>query len=195
MYLEDGTGCENTKLMYPEDGTGCENTKLMYPEDGTGCENTKLMYLEDGTGCENSKLLYLEDGTGSENTKLMYLEDGTGCENSKLLYLEDGTGCENTKLRDFVPPRQILTTIKWQYSPAAAHGTLCKGNPLDTVARRWITASSPMQIIFNSLYSSSRTILKHDFSEQPSHIILGFTMNKHGKGIFYPYKGLHLNIL
>jgi len=65
-----------------------------------------------------------------------------------------------------------------------------------------------MKIIFNSLYSSSRTILKYDMSEQfshiilqydmseqSSHIILQFTMNKHGKGIFYPYKGLHLNVL
>jgi hypothetical protein len=111
------------------------------------------------------------------------------------MYLEDGTGSDNSKLRDFVPPRQILTTMKWQYSSAAAHGTLYKGNPLDTVARSWMTASSPMQIIFNSLYSSSRTILKHDFSEQSSHIILRFTMNKHGKSIFYPYKGLHLNVL
>jgi hypothetical protein len=86
--------------------------------------------------------------------------------------------------------------MKWQYSPAAAHKTPCKGNPLlDTVARRWMTASSPMQITFNSLYSSSRTILKHNFSEQFSHIILGFTMKKHGKGIFYPYNRLHLNVL
>jgi hypothetical protein len=56
--------------------------------------------------------------------------------NVKLIYLEDGTGSENSKLRDFVPPRQFLTTMKWQYSPAAAHGTLCTKNPLDTVARR-----------------------------------------------------------
>jgi len=157
----------------------------MYLEDGTGSENSKLMYLEDGTGSENSKLMYLEDSTGSENSKLMYLEDGTGSENSKLMYLEDSTGSENTNtLRDFIPPRQILTTMKWQYSPAAAHGTLCKGNALNTVARRQMTASSPMQIIFKSLYSSSRTILKHDLSEQSSYIILGFTTNKHGKGIF-----------
>ena len=55
----------------------------MYLEDGTGSENSKLMYLEGGTGSENSKLMYLEDGTGSENSKLMYLEGGTGSENSK----------------------------------------------------------------------------------------------------------------
>jgi len=91
----------------------------------------------------------------------MCLEDSTGSENTKLMYLEDGTGSENSKLRDFVPPRQIMTTMIWQYIPAAAHGTLCKWNALDTLARRQMSASSPMQIIFKSLYSSSRTILKH----------------------------------
>jgi len=54
----------------------------------------------------------------------------------KVIYLEDGTGSENSKLRDFVPSRQFLTTMKWQYSPAAAQGTLCNGNPLDIAARR-----------------------------------------------------------
>jgi len=43
------------------------------------------------------------------------------------MYLEDSTGRENSKVRDFFPPRQILTTMKWQYSPAAAHGILRKG--------------------------------------------------------------------
>ena len=65
----------------------------------------------------------------------MYLEESTGSDNTKLMHLEDSTGSENTKRRDLIPPRQILTTMEWQYSLAAAHGTLCKGNPLDTMPR------------------------------------------------------------